>query len=141
MARKMFNGEPYVAIEEPDENGELRVVLDENSYEVMDPVPLAPPVGYKKRPSITEIIREQIRSERLAMEAEAAGYETFEEAEDFDIEDDFDIQTQWENDFDPSIQEVVQEVEKERKSRSKKLPDLDPKASETQVSSDADGLD
>ncbi|MEM2002569.1 MAG: hypothetical protein QXT77_08000 [Candidatus Methanomethylicaceae archaeon] len=64
--------------------------LDERGREVVSSVPVAPPVGYQRQPSMVEIIRAQIRSERLAMEAAAAGYETFEEADDFEIEGEFD---------------------------------------------------
>lgn len=56
--------------------------------EFPDPTPMSPPVGYVKQDSLAEQIRRVVRSEKLAMEAEAAGYETFDEADDFDIEDD-----------------------------------------------------
>lgn len=48
-----------------------------------------------------------VRSERLAQEAMAAGYETFEESDDFDIPDDpLDPATPYENEFEPSLQET-----------------------------------
>lgn len=76
---------------------------------VLDPVPLAPPVGYKKQPSMVEIVRDMVRGERLRQEAEAAGVETFEEADDFDVGDDPELmRSGWENDFDPPIVELVQ---------------------------------
>lgn len=56
--------------------------------EFPDPTPMSPPVGYVKQDSLAEQIRRVVRSEKLAMEAEAAGYESFEEADDFDVEDD-----------------------------------------------------
>lgn len=90
-----------------------------------DPVPVAPPVGYKRVPSMVETIREMVRSERLAAEAAAMGHETFEEADDLDIPDDPpDLHSQWENEFDPPVAEVVKagkEVveERERKKRAK----------------------
>lgn len=56
--------------------------------ELPDPVPMAPPVGYKRQPSMVEHIRSMVRSERLRMEAEAAGMESFEDADDFDVPDD-----------------------------------------------------
>lgn len=70
--------------------------------------PIAPPIGYQKQASLVEMMRSMIRSERLAMAAEAAGYETFEESEDFDAEDDFDPSSPWENDFDPPIRELAE---------------------------------
>ncbi|UIB81459.1 hypothetical protein [Flyfo microvirus Tbat2_151] len=67
---------------------------------------MAPPVGYKRQPSLADQIREMVRSERLAMEAENAGYETFEEADDFDVGDDYDPQTPYENEFDTPLDEL-----------------------------------
>lgn len=70
------------------------------SVELPDPVPLAPPLGYKKAPSLRDQIREMVLSERLRMEAEAAGAETFEEADDFDVPD-LDPTSPFEEVFDP----------------------------------------
>lgn len=61
-----------------------------NGAEIPDATPMAPPIGYVKQPSMVEIIRQQIRSAQLAAEAEAAGHETFEEADDFDVGDEFE---------------------------------------------------
>jgi len=57
---------------------------DKRGREIPDPNPMAPPVGYKRSPTISDRIREMIRSENLQREALAAGAETFEEANDFD---------------------------------------------------------
>lgn len=73
----------------------------------LDPVPLAPPVGYKKHPSMVEIVRDMVRSQRLAEEAAAAGHETFEESEDFDIDDEYRLESPWENEFDPPLVELL----------------------------------
>lgn len=73
--------------------------------ELMDPTPMAPPIGYKKSPSITEQIRSMIRGERLRQEAEAEGYESFEEADDFEIGDDFDPTSPYEEVFEPMPQD------------------------------------
>lgn len=76
---------------------------------VLDPTPLAPPIGYKKQPSMVEIVRDMVRSERLAQAALEADHETFEEADDFDIGDDPELmRSEWENDFDPPIVELVE---------------------------------
>lgn len=42
-------------------------------------------------------------SEKLRMEALAAGQETFEEADDFDVDDDFDPTSPYEVNFDPPL--------------------------------------
>lgn len=84
--------------------------------EILSSIPMAPPVGYKRQPTMVEHIRDMVRSERLRQEAEAAGMETFEESEDFDVdEDDPDPHSQWENEFDPPISELREAVEAEKK--------------------------
>lgn len=88
-----------------------------SGQEKPDPVPVAPPVGFVKQPSLAEQIRDMVRSERLAREVAESGYETFEESEDFDVGDDYDPRSPFENDFDPPIKEVRAEVEKARASR------------------------
>lgn len=74
---------------------------DEFGREVPSPVPMAPPLGYRKQPTITERIRDMVRSENLRLEAARAGYETFEEGDDFDIGDDYDPRSPYELQFDP----------------------------------------
>lgn len=75
---------------------------------VLDPVPVAPPIGYKKTPSMVEIVRDMVRGERLRQEAIAAGHETFEESEDFDVGDEPELmRSPWENQFDPPLEEIL----------------------------------
>lgn len=76
---------------------------------IPDPTPIAPPVGYKKQPSMVEIVRDMVRSEQLAAAARASGKETFEESEDFDVGDDPDLmRSPWENEFDPPLQTLLE---------------------------------
>lgn len=70
---------------------------------IPDPTPIAPPLGYVKQPSITERIRDMVRSEHLRRAAEEAGAETFEEANDFDVGDDFDPHSPYEEVFEPPV--------------------------------------
>lgn len=81
----------------------LKQTLD--GSEIPDPTPMAPPVGYIKQPSMVDNIRNLIRSERLRQDAETAGAETFDEADDFDIEDDPEpiSQYDYEPEFDPPL--------------------------------------
>lgn len=76
--------------------------FDANGHEVLNPTPMAPPLGYKKTPSLAEQIRQQV----LTMRAIDMEPETEEEADDFDIEDDPAPQSRWENDMIPSIKET-----------------------------------
>lgn len=76
-------------------------LLDAQRRYIPDPTPVAPPVGYVRQPSLAEQIRTMVRSERLRLEVEAAGAETFEEADDFEVGDDYDPDSPYEMAFDP----------------------------------------
>lgn len=80
---------------EPDHEFQDKV---ERAAEYPDPTPMAPPIGYKKVPSIWEQQKALIRAARL--EEHEAGMETFEEADDFDVDDDFEPSTPFEAGFD-----------------------------------------
>lgn len=75
--------------------------LDKRGRELLDGTPMAPPIGYKKQPSMIDNIRNMVRSEVLRSHVESAGFETFEEADDFDVGDDYDPTSPYEIDFDP----------------------------------------
>lgn len=70
--------------------------------ELPDPTPVAPPIGYNPQKSMFDHVRDMVRSERLKQEAEAAGFETAEEADDFEVGDDYDPTSPYEHDFDRS---------------------------------------
>lgn len=77
--------------------------LDAWGREMPDPTPVAPPVGYNRQPSLAEQIRAMVRSEQVRQAAEAAGLETFEEADDFDVGDDYDPASPYEEVFEPPV--------------------------------------
>lgn len=52
-----------------------------------DDTPLAPPIGFDPKPSLIERIREQVRIQ-ISAQAEADGFESFDDADDFDVPDD-----------------------------------------------------
>lgn len=60
---------------------------DTDGREIPDPVPIAPPIGWFKQPSMFDQVRDMVRSEHLRLYAEAQGAESFEEANDFEVED------------------------------------------------------
>lgn len=91
--------------------------LDESGREIVSPLPMEPPVGFKRQPTMVDIIREQIRSARFAEEAAREGMESFEEADDFDIGDDYEPNSPWENDFDPPISELTKAGQAALKAR------------------------
>lgn len=75
-------------------------LLDTLGREIVDGRPMSPPLGYKKTPSISEQIREMVRSHALE-QALASGVETFAEADDFEVGDDLDPSSPYEEYFDP----------------------------------------
>lgn len=74
--------------------------LDENGHEVMDPTPVAPPLGWTPTPSIIDHIRNLVRQE-MSRQAEEDGFESFDEADDFSDDDD-DPSSPYEEQFEPS---------------------------------------
>lgn len=80
--------------------------LNALGQEMPDPTPVAPPIGYKPSKSIEQIVREMVQSEALKYYAESQGADTFEEADDFGMDeeepDEFDTRNApWEQQFDP----------------------------------------
>lgn len=63
---------------------------DAFGHEVPDPTPIAPPIGFKEFPSMIEQVQSMIRNYNLQKELAAQGVETFEEANDFDVDEDRD---------------------------------------------------
>lgn len=62
--------------------------IDKQGREHPDPVPMAPPVGYDTPPDLMDTIRSMVKSEQYQRGLDAEGFDTFEEAGDFDIQDD-----------------------------------------------------
>jgi hypothetical protein len=70
--------------------------------EVPDPTIIDPPLGYIQQPDLMELMRRMIRSE-FSNAIDQTQFETFEEADDFDIDDDpVDYSSPYEQYFDPS---------------------------------------
>lgn len=91
---------PKIRRMQPDDPRQEFSKLDEFGRELPDPVPMAPPVGYKKVPSMVDTIRDMIRSEKLRAYALEQGAETFEEADDLDIDDPDDFEPYSEHEVD-----------------------------------------
>lgn len=75
--------------------------INEFGSEIVDPTPVAAPLQFTRPETQFEQIRRLIRSEQLAQEAAAAGFETPDEADDFEVGDDFDPTTPYEEHFFP----------------------------------------
>lgn len=73
--------------------------LNERGEEMLDQTPMAIPTGLSRAQTLAEKVAMMVRSERFNEAMRAAGAETFEEADDFDVGDDFDPTSPWENDY------------------------------------------
>lgn len=95
-----------------------------------DPTPIAPPVGYQRSPSISEQIRTMVRSEALRQAADAQGFDTFEEADDFDVGDDYDPRTPFEEAFEGQFDQPLTNQEPAARAQDERNPPTPPKPSE-----------
>ena len=73
--------------------------LNEHGHEILDPQPVARPLNWNAPEPLESMIRRYIRTE-LSRHAADEGHETFEEADDFDVDDDFDPTSPWELNYD-----------------------------------------
>lgn len=88
-------------LNQPREASRQEIYHDILGREIPDPTPIAPPIGYVPQPSMVDHIRNMIRTE-LSRSAAEAGEETFDEADDFEVEDELaDPHTPYEAVFDP----------------------------------------
>lgn len=98
------------------------VEFDELGREVPDPVPMEIPAGFRRPESTTEAIQRIIRT-TLSRHAADVGMETFEEAEDFDMEED-DIEPMSPHEYRAMAAEIPAEdrelFEKWRAERAKR---------------------
>lgn len=87
---------------ELNDDGTPASFLNVRGHEVPDPTVIEPPLGYVPQPDLMEQMRRMLRSE-LSRIAEDAEFETFDEADDFDLDDDpVDYSSPYEEFFDPA---------------------------------------
>lgn len=76
--------------------------LNIDGHEVPDPTIVDPPLGYIRQPDLMELMRRMIRNE-LSEVAQATEFESFEDADDFEVDDDpVDYSSPYEEFFDPA---------------------------------------
>lgn len=150
MVDVIINGQRW-DLDEYLEGSHKNKTLTPEGGEVLDPTPIAPPIGYTRTPSLSEQIRMMVRSEKLAQEARDAGHETFEEADDFDIGEDYEPNSPYQANFDPmteseraalnsrgkDVDRILPQEEKKPKSR----PTRASPVSDDDASSDPSGDD
>lgn len=76
-----------------------RHTLTPDGRELVDSTPIAPPIGYKRQPSLAEQMRQLIYQSQL--QGNQDGPESFEDADDFEVGDDYDPSSPYEAEFDP----------------------------------------
>lgn len=83
---------------------------DDEGREVIDPKPLAIPAGFQRPETLAEQVQRLVQRQ-VSEAAMLAGEETWEEANDFDIDEDFDPTTPWETIYDPELGREVSPAE------------------------------
>lgn len=78
-----------------------------------DPTPVAVPAGFGRPPTLQEQMIALIRSEDFKRSMEAQGFETIDEAEDFETED-FDPSSPYELEFEPDLGREVTKQERQQ---------------------------
>lgn len=86
--------------------------LNEKGHEVLDNTPVVMPLGMKKPVDIQTMIQRQI-IRALGEQQSRSGMETFEEADDFDVEDEVELKSAYE------LQDVPDDQPKETKKDDK----------------------
>ena len=81
-----------------------------------DPTPVELPVGYERQPSMMDLIRAEIH--RAGLDAAKEGWESLEEANDFDVEEDNFLTSPYE--FSEDENEVPELVLKSREEEAAK---------------------
>lgn len=91
---------------------------NEHGMEELDETPMQPPLGYKRAPTLTEQIRQQVMAHKLELLEQME--ETEEEADDFEVGEDWEPMSKYENDGAPTIQELkakAQEINAQMQAR------------------------
>lgn len=76
--------------------------LTSQGHENLSSEPIQVPLGMKRPETLAEQVQRLVRTS-VSEHARMNGMETFEESEDFEIEDDLDFSTPYETHFDPVL--------------------------------------
>lgn len=98
-----------------------RSVLTQDGKEQPDSVPYAPTIKGGRALSIRENVLNIVRSEQFRKAMEEQGNETFEDADDFDVDDDYDPTSPYEEFFEGEYEQLRQaRIENAAEERRKK---------------------
>lgn len=90
--------------------------------EKLDPTPVAVPAGFGRPPTLQEQMIALIRSEDFKRSMASQGFETIDEAEDFETED-YDPTSPYELEFEPDLGREVTKQERHQLREDKKIFD------------------
>lgn len=82
--------------------------LTPEGREIPDPIPLKPALSRQRARSIRDHVVDVVRSENFRRSMEDQGQETFEDADDFDVDDDIDPSSPYEEFFEGEYEQLRQ---------------------------------
>lgn len=92
-------------------------------YEAVDPTPMTIPVHLNRR--ATSPFAQFMENMKLMSQiAEQNGYETIDEADDFDVGDDIDPTSPWELEYEPTLDREVTKQERQLLAQSRQEFDV-----------------
>lgn len=87
----------YAASEwDAEDPGYGKAALDEFGREIFNPVPFAPPIGYRQEQTMMEQLQRMLRAERLKAQEDATDGDTVEEMNEFPEDVEFPFYTAYE---------------------------------------------
>jgi pyruvate/2-oxoacid:ferredoxin oxidoreductase beta subunit len=108
--------------------------LDEKGAEILDSTPLAIPVGFRKPPTLQDQMKKYVQIEMSRL-AESQEFETWEEANDFEIGDDYEAKSKYQEDFDGQFEVEVGDILNAAQEQQKAATEL---SSETEIVTEKD---
>lgn len=97
--------------------------FDARGREIPDPTPIEVPAGARRPETLQEMVRRFMRVE-MSKAGQAEGFESFEEADDFDVGDDDDLKSEYELD-DAAGFALVADPAKELEQARQRLLELE----------------
>lgn len=107
---------------------------DEAGYEYFDPTPIELPLGFKRPEPLADMLKRLVHNE-LSADAAAKGKETFEEADDFEVEEDPDPLSYYQ------VRDMEQEELREERRRGKEAQRVRDKARKVSEANRLSGKD
>ena len=116
----------------------IRSKLDDDGHEKLSDVPKEIPLGFQRPETMEDIVKRLMRADyaRMQYQKDMSGYETPEEADDFDVDDDYDSSLY--SDLDPTpegFQEMKQAATDSEESAAE--PPTEPSANQPSQKVDA----